>query len=706
MVFLCLEPGTRPKSITIMKLFILFLLMLPFTVFAQDENHATQKDSVLTLSPVVIKGYESGRSLLETPVAIGLVTGKDMQRYSNVSLLPSVNTLSGVRMEERSPGSYRLNIRGSLLRSPFGVRNIKVYWNDMPFTDAGGNTYLNLVDPNTVSAIEVLKGPGGSLYGANTGGVVVMHTDELSILPTDNSAKDNRFRVQLNAGSYKTFGEQAQWKYRDNKFTSSFTQSHLQSDGYRDNSELRRDVVQWNGNTRLSQKDKLEMLLMYADIYYQTPGGLTLAQMEQNPRQARAIAVSQKAAIYNKTFFSGLSNTHVFNKYWTNVTSLSYSHTGFKNPFITNYEKRNENNVSIRSKFVYDVKYGQNDFKLIGGLEWQYGEAAIDNYGNKEGVPDTVQAKDRLWVRQWFPFVQAEWQLSKRLLIQAGASTNSYVYHYKRLTGIDDEKKKKKFDQQFLPRIALLYPFTNTFSGYVSVSKGFSPATLAEIRSSDGNVNTELQPEFGWNYEAGVHVESANNRFEADAALYYFKLEQAIVRRLDSNGAEYFVNAGGTDQKGLELKAAFNAINKPSAVISHLRIWSSYTYNNFKFTDYVVGSSDFSGNELTGVPKSVSVSGVDLTTSWGISLFTSINFTSKIPLNDANDEYAKSYTLLMAKISWRKPLGARTAIEVFAGSDNLLNEKYSLGNDINAFGKRYYNPAAVNNYFGGLSFAF
>ena len=63
-----------PKSITIMKLFILFLLMLPFAVFAQDESRATQKDSVLTLTPVVIKGYESGRSLLETPVAIGLVT--------------------------------------------------------------------------------------------------------------------------------------------------------------------------------------------------------------------------------------------------------------------------------------------------------------------------------------------------------------------------------------------------------------------------------------------------------------------------------------------------------------------------------------------------------------------------------------------------------------------------------------------------------
>ena len=689
-----------------MKIFAPFLLIFPLTIIAQEEKPTTKGDSVLLLTPVVIKGYESGRSLLETPVSVGLVTDKDMLRYSNASLLPSVNTLSGVRMEERSPGSYRLNIRGSLLRSPFGVRNIKVYWNDMPFTDAGGNTYLNLVDPNTVSAIEVLKGPGGSLYGANTGGVVVMHTDQLSLLPADNASKDHRFRVQLNGGSYDTFGEQVQWKYRDGKISSSLTQSHLQSGGYRDNSRLRRDVVQWNANTRLSQKDKLEWILMYADIYYQTPGGITLAQMEQDPRQARAIAVSQKAAIYNKTFFSGISNTHAFNKYWSNVTSVSYSHTGFKNPFITNYEKRNENNVSIRSKFVYDVQQGQNDFKLIGGVEWQYGEAGIDNYGNQGGVPDTVQAKDRLWVRQWFPFVQAEWQLNKKLLIQAGASTNSYVYHYRRLTDIDDEKKKKKFDQQFLPRIALLYPFSNSFSGYVSVSKGFSPATLAEIRSSDGNINTALQPEFGWNYEAGIHVQSVNNRFQAEASIYYFQLENAIVRRLDSSGAEYFVNAGGTDQKGVELKAAYALINDPSGNISLLRIWSTFTFNDYKFTDYIFGASDFSGNELTGVPKSVSVAGIDLTTSWGISLYTSVNLTSKLPLNDANDEYAKSYTLLMAKISWRKQLGRKTVVEVFAGADNLLNEEYSLGNDINAFGKRYYNPAAINNYFGGLSFSF
>ncbi|MEJ0103149.1 MAG: hypothetical protein WDO19_11585 [Bacteroidota bacterium] len=44
-----------------------------------------------------------------------------------------MNNTPGVRMEERSPGSYRLNLRGSTLRSPFGVRNVKVYlgWNSI-----------------------------------------------------------------------------------------------------------------------------------------------------------------------------------------------------------------------------------------------------------------------------------------------------------------------------------------------------------------------------------------------------------------------------------------------------------------------------------------------------------------------------------------------------------------------------------------------
>jgi iron complex outermembrane receptor protein len=336
----------------------------------------------------------------------------------------------------------------------------------------------------------------------------------------------------------------------------------------------------------------------------------------------------------------------------------------------------------------------------------QYGHAGIDNYGNKKGIADTVQTKDRISVRQWFPFVQAEWQLKKKLLVQAGASTNAYQYQYRRLTGSDHAKKRKKFDEQFLPRLAVLYPVTKHISVYTSVSKGFSPATLAEFRSSDGNINTELQPEFGWNYEFGIRGNSSDNRFEFDIAAYYFKLQQAIVRRNNSAGEEYFINAGGTNQKGLELRAAYSVIADPAACFTLIKIWSGFTFNDYVFTNYIIGTANHSGKALTGVPKYISVTGLDITTMPGIYLHTTFNYTSKLPLNDANDEFASAYNLLQGKIGWRGRLTSSIVLELFVGIDNALDEHYSLGNDINAFGKRYYNPSPRRNYFGGLAIGF
>jgi iron complex outermembrane receptor protein len=46
---------------------------------------------------------------------------------------------------------------------------------------------------------------------------------------------------------------------------------------------------------------------------------------------------------------------------------------------------------------------------------------------------------------------------------------------------------------------------------------------------------------------------------------------------------------------------------------------------------------------------------------------------------------------------------SKMQLKLFAGADNLLNELYSLGNDINAFGSRYFNPAPARNYYAGVS---
>src|SRR4051812_2281599 len=97
----------------------------------------------------------SRQSLLRTTTAAAIIDSTKMALMSETSLVTAVNTVPGLRMEERSPGSYRLSIRGSLLRSPFGVRNVKIYIDDYPLTDAGGNTYLNVIAMNAINNIEI-----------------------------------------------------------------------------------------------------------------------------------------------------------------------------------------------------------------------------------------------------------------------------------------------------------------------------------------------------------------------------------------------------------------------------------------------------------------------------------------------------------------------------------------------------------------------
>src|SRR6188768_4137572 len=122
----------------------LLLLLVILTSFGSLRA----QDTIPVLQEISIRGFGTSSRQLQVPASVSIVTERELQRYSNISLVPVMNSVPGVRIEERSPGSYRLSIRGSLLRSPFGVRNIKIYWKDMPLTDAGGNTYLNLIDFN------------------------------------------------------------------------------------------------------------------------------------------------------------------------------------------------------------------------------------------------------------------------------------------------------------------------------------------------------------------------------------------------------------------------------------------------------------------------------------------------------------------------------------------------------------------------------
>jgi len=89
-------------------------------------------------------------------VSIEQLKSADLNRYTKISLLPALNSVPGIVIGELSPSNCRISIRGSSIRSPFVICDVKVYLDNIPFTDAGGNTNLNLPEFNTLGKVEIM----------------------------------------------------------------------------------------------------------------------------------------------------------------------------------------------------------------------------------------------------------------------------------------------------------------------------------------------------------------------------------------------------------------------------------------------------------------------------------------------------------------------------------------------------------------------
>ena len=60
------------------------------------------------MKAVTVTAFGSNAKWKDAPAAIALINQQQLQQFDNKTLVPVLNTVAGVRMEERSPGSYRL----------------------------------------------------------------------------------------------------------------------------------------------------------------------------------------------------------------------------------------------------------------------------------------------------------------------------------------------------------------------------------------------------------------------------------------------------------------------------------------------------------------------------------------------------------------------------------------------------------------------
>ncbi len=687
--------------------FSLLFVISPVLVLAQVQIDTLNAQ----LDDIVVVGYEGNRSLLETPGSISYVNPQTISAFDNSSLVYGLNTVAGVRMEERAPGSYRLSIRGSSLRSPFGVRNVKVYWNSIPFTEPTGSTFLNLLDTFNMQSVEVIKGPGGSLYGAGNGGVLLIN----STAPFTN----DHITAHSGIGSFGTYWYNLSYDDKLENGSLSFKQMEVSSDGYRDQSFLNRKTYEISGGTEYASGRRIEANIFYSELNYGIPGGLNQTQFENDPTQARpgnpfALgSVEANSSIKHESLLIGLTHKFQITENFSNEASAWGTFSDFENPFNFDYKIDSRKSGGIRSNYIYSTVIGEVDAKINFGTEMQASSYAARNFQNNFGNPDTLNFDDELKVQSSLFFLNTQFDLPNDWYLTAGASINYMEYDINRLVASDGFGEtglvEKNFDPQIIPRIGIAKRVTPHITAHASAGLGFSPPTIEEIRTNEGSINLNLEAETGSNFETGIRGNTFKGKLGFDAVIFLFQLNESIIQQAnpDPNRDTFvFRNAGKTDQKGFELNANYLLIDGYSGFLERVQLNLAYTYHNFEFEEYNTSDGDFSGNAMTGIPPHSLFTSINFETEPGVYGNLSFNFTDEIPLRDDNSVYSDSYQLVQTKIGYRATFFQRVETDIYAGIDNLLDERYSLGYDINAFGGRYFQPAPERNWFVGIKVSY
>lgn len=649
------------------------------------------------LNAVEVEAFGNKTDLAKVAGAIRKFDAVELDRFDQQSLVRPLNLTPGIRFEERAGASYRVSIRGSSLRSPFGVRNVKVYWNNIPFTDPGGNTFLNLLDRQNMNGLEVIKGPAGSMFGAGTGGV--MRFQSTNYAPLNNS-----INVQMSMGSFGLFrfGAQANSTNENASWTAKF--SRHQADNYRQHNRMERNVFELGGLLFASQKRDIDLSLLFTDLYYEIPGGLTREQFDEDPTQARPRSSEQNASIDHQMFLLKLGQEYRLNTAWKNNTSLFGSYREFENPFILDYKQDDEFRVGGRTVFEYTNS--PEKFALFLGGEYQAAWLNADNFGNVGGAKDTIRFSDELFNQDLIAFINAQYFLTSSWKLEGGLSVASASYHINRkIDRINNNPQEftKRFETSVNPRIALSKVFNNRLSAHLSISTGYSVPTSLEIRTNEGSLNTALEPERGINYE--FNFRGGDDFLSYDLSLFRFDLNESITTFTNAEGVVLFRNAGSLKQQGVEVEISKPWIVEGSGFFARLNSRMSLTYHDFQFNDYLSGGDDLSGNALTGTAPFILGFTTDAKIAKGFFINVSYLYTDPIPLNDENTVYADAYQMLFAKVGWEKKWPSLVSSLSF-GVDNVLDQEYSLGNDLNAFGRRYFQPAPTRNFTVDLNIRF
>jgi iron complex outermembrane receptor protein len=654
----------------------------------QNNIKILLKPAAIPFDPITIRGNFNDYPLMKMPSSAGNIPDLSIPDINQITYVENLNLVPGVFVHSGTPNTNRITIRGVGSRNPYGTNRIKAYYNEIPLTTGDGNTELEDLDASTIGSVDILKGSKSALYGAGLGGVVMLNKPEY-IAGTNSYAK-------FSLASYNTMNAKIGIKHKQNGFYIMGNLSHVQTEGWRQNSEYNR--TNFTSNTGyVNNKNEVDLIFLFIKTKAHIPSSLSYQTFTHAPDSAAQSWLAVKGYETYSKLIAGISFKHSFSDNIYNKTSL----------FAQTYE-----GYESRPFNILDDKAGKLGFRNITSLIWNHAkiqagiEFMFENYhwqiyetkGGEQGVLDGKYSVNRQPVSI---FLNGQYQFFKRLILEAGLSVNALSYKLMDEFVDDiDLSNNFRYDWIISPFLGANLAINQSWYIYSSVSHGFSAPSVEETLMPEGLINPDLKQETGINAEAGIRYQSKNNRIFADAGVFGMNVSNMLVTKRETEEIFYGANAGKTLHRGIEFNSLIWLYERGRLFPVSLNI--NYAYIKATFTDYTDDGIDYSGNNLPGIPRENIFLLARVESPWGVSLTPIYQFTDQQFMDDANTQTYDYFQVMHLKLSYEMKI-KKAHLDITLGIRNVLNEHYASMILVNApsFGgamPRYYYPGMPRNY--------
>lgn len=665
----------------------------------------------ISLNEVIVKSFNSHKKNKYTPGAISTISQARIRQGNEVSLQSAFNSVPGIKMDQSTLSEARISIRGSGVRSPWGVRNIKIYVNDIPVTETDGTSRLEAIDVNDLSGVEIIKGPASSIYGAGTTGGIINF--QLQRAPQG----ENSIEASALTGAYGLRRFATTYRNGTQKMNSYLSYGQQDFEGYQQHSnDFRRFLV---GNFLFYPSDnrRITLLINRTTQHSQIPGALTQEQVEEDRKQANAGNLNKEAGRYQTWTRIGIGQQYSIQNNLKNSTSLFTYFYDIDHPLAFAYIRNFYQSYGGRTYFTYSPNLKKLKTHFTLGAEFNQAKTKGTQYENEGGKEGDIRSNIDYRNTLYSLFYQSETRLSDKTTLTLGLSYNGLRYDVSDYLQ-PSRSGIKNFKGELSPRVALSHDFGDFLTLHGSVSTGFAPPTTSEIQNADGSINRNIGAEKAINYEVNAKGNILGSRLAYNLALFKMDMKGELIAQTVAQGITIYNNAGKTSHNGAELSLAYPMLSQNKEKWVHsFSPYAAVTYSNFHFEDYKLKNAEnevdvvFDGNELTGTSPWIVYVGFDLEIKNGFYLNTHYYFTDRTPLNDENTVYNPSYQFINSKIGYKTKITKYLSADVFTGLDNILNEKYSSLTSLNAVGygggsPAYFTPSPERNAYAGARIKF